>query len=146
MSRRLQRLVLAFVALSTPAALGLESLMRAFLLPPAMEELRAWLRPQLAPVAWALVALAAGSIALAVFLQPRAYRGALRRQPAGLDPRSREAKARFDALLIVTSLPQIPALLATIAFTFGAEPLPTLLTIGLGTAGVLVVGATPRPR
>ena len=59
----------------------------------------------------------------------------------------RPERARLETLMIVASIPQVPALLATAASMFGAELLPTVLCVGIGTAGVLVQWAgTPGPE
>jgi len=43
MSRRTSLLTLVLIAASTPAALGLEALLRRFLMPETMLEFRAWM-------------------------------------------------------------------------------------------------------
>ncbi|MGC4122135.1 MAG: hypothetical protein QM765_47665 [Myxococcales bacterium] len=137
MNRRSQLLVLAAVAASTPATLGLESLLR-LLLPPELEEMRLWLNPKVAPVGWALVALAAASVLVAVFAQRPLLAWLLARErPASTPEAARTAQARLATLLLATSITQVPALLATVAFLFGADALSTYLTIGIGTVGVL---------
>lgn len=137
MSRRATALLLLTIAASTPAALWLEGLLRRWLLPPEFEELRDWLRPTLAPLAWGFVGLALLAVVAAFLAQAPLFRGALRRQPATATEGARAARARLETLLLVTSLAQVPALLATLNFAFGAPIAPTLVAIGVGTVGVL---------
>ena len=138
MTRRSHFLIFNVVAASTPAALLIEKLVRRFLLPPEMEDLREWLRPQLAPVAWALVVLAVAAVGLAFRLQGRIYSYALATKKAAAAPEARRVEhARLETLLLATSVPQLPALLATIAFTFGADALPCLAAVAVGTLGVV---------
>jgi len=130
--------MLVLIAVSTPLALGVEWLVRRIFLPPQMDELRDWLRPQLAPFAWVLVGLALAATALGLASANRVYQTRLRRFGTRGDPSRRAQSARFETLLVVTSIPQVPALLATIGFTFGAPLAPTLATLAVGTLGVLV--------
>lgn len=139
MSRRANFLTLALVAASTPAALGLEALLRHTLMPAATQEFREWLAPQITPFAWGLVALAAVTVLGALAAQPQLV-GALSRRldrEARVPPEQRQARARFETLMIVASVTQVPALLAAAASMFGADLLPAALTVGIGTAGVL---------
>ena len=65
-----------------------------------------------------------------------------------LTPEQARDSAEFDALMLSTSVPQIPALLSTVAFLFGARLTPVLVTVCLATVGVislgLAVGRSPR--
>jgi hypothetical protein len=135
-NRRSEPVVLAIVAVSTPTALAAEALVRRLLLPPELEEMREWLHPKVAPVGWALVAWRRWRSSW-----PRApsaaLRGRAREQPATLAEAERAGRARMETMLLTTSVAQVPALLGTVAFTFGADPLATWLTIGIGTLGVV---------
>jgi hypothetical protein len=136
--------LLAIVAISTPLALVVETGLRALLFPPDFEEVRAWLRPAITPWVWLMPVLAALSTLLGLRLQ-RWYAA---RQFAALAPRNQTddgwAAANFDALMLSTSAPQVPALIATVAFMLGSELTPVLVAIATGTAGVLVQGLTRR--
>ncbi len=137
MNRRSEPVVLAIVAVSTPTALAAEALVRRLLLPPELEEMREWLHPKVAPVGWALVGVAALAVVLAFALHRRLFAAALASKPATLAEAERAGRARMETMLLTTSVAQVPALLGTVAFTFGADPLATWLTIGIGTLGVV---------
>jgi hypothetical protein len=137
-NRRSEQLIFAIIAVSTPAALGVEALVRRFLLPPVVEELREWLHPKVAPVGWALVGLAVVAIPLAFALHRRLFAFSLAHKPASMPEVERTDRSRLETLLLTTSIAQTPALLVTMAYTFGADPLSAQLTIALGTLGVLV--------
>lgn len=148
MSRRANFALLALIALSTPLALVLEAGMRRYLMTAQMLEFREWLGPQITPWAWGLVGLAGMSVMGALGLQPWAYASVQRRleREQKVPVEQRPERARFETLMIVASIPQVPALLATAAQMFGAEQLPTLLCVGIGTAGVLVQWAGTPAR
>jgi hypothetical protein len=141
--------MLALVAVSTPLALLLETALRMLLFPPEFEEVRAWLRPTITPWVWFTPILAA----IATLGGLRLQRWYAARQFAALAPAKQTAEGwaavNFDALMLSTSAPQVPALLATLAFMLGSAAPPVLAAIAVGTAGVLVQGLTlrrPLPR
>lgn len=138
MTRRAQLALLAVIAVSTPAALGLEVLVRRHLLPPDAEEMRLWLNQTVGQPSWALLVLALAGVAAALGLQPRLYAHSLAGKPAAMPEAERVERSRMQTLLLATSICQVPALLATIGFTFGADVLAVGLTVGLGTVGVLL--------
>jgi hypothetical protein len=129
------------IALATPAALGVETLLRVLLLPAEIAGLREDLRPALTPLAWGLVALTCLAVPLGF-----ATRSAMeRRLLAKAEPTPKKrAEAAFEAVFVGTSVPQIPALLATIALTAGAEALPVLLAVGVSAAAVVAIAQVPR--
>jgi hypothetical protein len=137
--------ILALIAVSTPAMLGVESLLRWLMLPPDFEEIRIWLRPSITPYVWALAAAAALAVPIAFRLQRFLVRRTLAREsPAYRDDMS-EAKARFDALILSTSVVQVPALLATVCYLLGAALLPVTVAIVVATIGVIAQGLALRP-
>jgi hypothetical protein len=133
--------ILAIVAVSTPLMLAVETWLRQRLLPPEFEEVRAWLREDLTPMAWGTVLL----VPFATFIGLRLHRWYVARELARLPPDRRteenSARVRFDALMLSTSAPQLPALAATVLFMFGAALGPVLVSLGMATLGVLVLGA-----
>ena len=133
--------VLVFVALSTPLALLVETGLRALILPPEFEEVRGWLGPAVTPWAWALVPTVLAATALGVVVLRRLIaRAQARPVPEGVPPEQALARGQFDALMLSSSVPQVPALAATILFMLGAELIPVLLAIVLATAGVVSLG------
>ena len=121
--------LLALVAVSTPLALGVETLLRMVLFPPEFEEVRAWLRPTITPYVWATPPLAVVATVAGLRLQ----RWYATRQFTALRPHEQTeqawATANFDALMLSTSAPQVPALLAIIAFMLGCAWPPVLAAI-----------------
>ena len=133
-------LILLVVGISTPLALGVETLLRMLIFPPEFDEVRMWLRPMITPYVWAAPVLAAVATVVGIWLQ----RSLARRAIDKLEPHERTpenlAAAHFDGLMLSTSAPQIPALLGTVAFMMGAALAPVLVGIAVATVGVLVVG------
>lgn len=137
--------ILALIAASTPAMLGAESLLRWLVLPAEFEDVRIWLGPHLTPHVWWLAAAAAVASPIALRLQRFLVRRTLSRlDPAYADETS-EAKAKFDALILSTSVVQVPALLATFGYLLGADLLPVTATIAVATIGVVAQGIGLRP-
>lgn len=146
------RVVVLVIAASAPIALGFETLIRTQVFVPWMgaelEELREFYWPTLTPevrrgaltaVAWALVGVTCVAGLLGVGLQRRVTR----RRLASCSSAAEHEQARVDvrdSLLLLTSIPQVPALLATLCFSFGAQLLPVLLSMAASTVFVLVQG------
>ena len=135
------RIVVVLIAVSAPLALGLETLLRKLVLVPLMgaelRELREFYWPALTDelrqavlteVAWVLVGVTVFAGVLGVMLLRRAGR------------RKRTFSGIRDQVFLLTSIPQVPAILATLCFAFGAELLPVLVSMGISTAFVLAQG------
>jgi hypothetical protein len=133
--------LLAIIGLSTPAALMVETALRHVLMPPEAEALRAWLRPIVTPWVWWTLPATAVAVVLGAWLYRWLLRRELRRLEVRLPAVQARHKAEFEALMLATSAPQLPALAATLAFMCGAELQPVLAAIVAGTLGVLVMGA-----
>jgi hypothetical protein len=133
--------LLAVVAVSTPLALAVETGLRVLLFPPEFEEVRMWLRPVITPWMWTASALAIGFTLLGLRLQKWFVARRMARLAEDKRTREAEAKAHFDALMLSSSCPQIPALLATFGFMVGADLLPVVVAIAIATTGVLTLGA-----
>lgn len=130
------RALLLLTVLAAPVALAFETLLRALLFPEDFEVLREFLRPFLTPVAWALGLLAGGaSFAGLVFMRRMAERR-LARLPADAEAEQRYAQV-LGVFMLTTAIPQIPAVLSTFAFMFGASLAPVLVGIVLATVGVI---------
>jgi hypothetical protein len=135
---------IAVIALATPAALGIETLVRALLLPPDLARLRQELEPSLTPLAW-------GTLALTLLAAPLGFatrRALARRFLAKVDAlggsEKKRDEARFEAMFVGTSVPQIPAIFATFALTAGARALPVLLAVFASSAAVLAIALLDR--
>lgn len=138
--RRQTWLMLALVALSTPMALVVETYLRRLMFPPDFEEVRMFLRPSLELPVWSLLSL----VALTTWLGIRGQHRRVERQMAARPPEEQTQyfrdKDTFDSLVLFTSLPQIPAILATLCFMVGASLVPVLVNMLAATVGVLAVG------
>lgn len=133
--------LLAVIGLSTPLTLVVETVIRRLVMPPDFEEIRAWLRPQVTPWVWGAVLPATVLMtAFGIWLQRWLFRRELHRLCARLPADQAHAKAQFEALMLSTSAPQLPAVAGTVCFMLGADLLPVLATIGAATAGVLTLG------
>jgi hypothetical protein len=138
--------VLAIVAASTPLAMLVETGLRQVMFPPEFDEVRMWLRPAITPWVW----IAPVASIVAVPLGDRLQRTLVRRELQRLPPERRTEAERiaceFDALLLSTSAPQIPAVIATLAFMCGSSLTPVIAAMLVATAGVLVLGASVARR
>jgi hypothetical protein len=128
------------IAVSTPLALAVETGLRYLLFPPEFEDVRMWLRPAVTPWMWTASVLAIAFTFLGLKLQHVFVQRKLARLPEDKRTPEAEAKANFDALMLSSSFPQIPALLATFGFMLGSELLPVVVALGIATAGVLAIG------
>ncbi len=138
--------MLALVALSTPMALVAETYLRRLMFPPEFDEVRMFLRPSLELPVWSLLSL----VALTTWFGIRAQERRVARKMAARPPEEQTQHFRdkdtFDSLVLFTSLPQIPAILATFGFMFGASLLPVLVNMAASTAGVVAVGMVSLRR
>lgn len=134
--------VLAVVAISTPLALGFETGLRLLLFPPGFEDVRMWLRPSVTPWMW----LTPVACALATFVGYRLQSWLVAQRLAKLPEKERTAEARgaaeLDALLLATSAPQLPAVVATLGFMAGSQLTPVVVAMAVATLGVLLLGVT----
>ncbi len=137
--------IVLLIAISVPIWLGLETLLRTYVLGPLygplIAEVRAVYFPELTPeimaerstrIAWVLlgVTVLAGIVGVAL-LRPVVARGGQSASP--------ESKVR-DTLLLMTSIPQVPGLLSTLCLLGGAAWTPVLVCVGVSTAFVVVQG------
>lgn len=133
------RLVVLFIAISAPLALGIETLMRtqviARILGPSLDEVRGFFSPELTRLAWAMVVATVVAGGLGILITQMAAR----RIATEPDPKIRARKLR-DRLLLLTSIPQIPAIFATLCFTAGARLFPVIVAMAVSTAFVLIQG------
>lgn len=133
--------LLGLVALSTPLALVVETGVRRLMMPPDFDAVRAWLSPALTPWAWATVPAAVAATGLSWWLYRVLARRELRRRRPGLTEAEARAKAELEAVLLASSAPQVPAVIATMLFMMGAEVLPVAVAMGVAMLGVLSLGA-----
>ncbi|MFV8751365.1 hypothetical protein ACNOYE_12540 [Nannocystaceae bacterium ST9] len=133
------RLVVLIIALSAPLALGVETLLRtqvlARILGPELDELREFFSPQTTKVAWLMVGVTGLAGVIGMIVTRLALRP-LAREP---DPAVRAGKLR-DRLLLLTSIPQVPAIVATLCFMAGSRLLPVMVAMAVSTAFVLIQG------
>lgn len=138
-------MIVLLIAVSVPIWLGLETLLRIHVLRPLygplIAELRGHYWPELTPeimadrstwLAWLLLAVTvlAGIIGVVVL------RFAVARGGQSATP---ERKLR-DTLLLLTSIPQVPGLLATLCPLAGSAWTPVLICVAVSTAFVVVQG------
>ncbi|MEM9454457.1 MAG: hypothetical protein AAGF11_09775 [Myxococcota bacterium] len=137
--------VLALICLSTPVALGVETVLRRLMMPPEFDAVRAWLSPTLTPWAWATVPVTVAATGLGWWLFRTLTRRALSRRTLNkrrpeLSEHEARAKAQLDAIILASSAPQVPAVAATMLFMMGAALTPVLVAMGTAMLGVLSLG------
>lgn len=143
-AKRPSRAMLLLTILAAPVALAFETLLRALLFPPEFESVREFLRPMLTPVAWALGGMAAIASLAGLALQRSMAAKRVRRLPSTADDEARYG-AVLGVFMITTAVPQIPAVLSTFAFMFGASFVPVAVGIGLCSAGVIAQAVRVGP-
>ncbi len=138
--RRQTWLMLVLIAVSMPMALVAETYLRKLMFPPEFEEVRMFLRPSLEAPVWSLLSL----VALTTWLGTRGQQRRVNRKMAARPPEQQTQHFRdkqvLDSLVLFTSLPQVPAILAMLCFMVGASIVPVLANIMASTIGVVVVG------
>jgi membrane protein YqaA with SNARE-associated domain len=135
-AKRPSRSLLFLTVLAAPAALAFETVLRKLLFPPEFEEVRSLLEPLLTPVGWAIAVVAA----IASLVGLRVQRAMAQKRIAKLRDRE-DADARyrevFGVFLLTTAVPQIPAILSTFTFMFGATLWPVLASVAVSSVGVV---------
>jgi len=132
--------MLVLVATSTPLALLAETFLRRLLFPPEFEEVRAFLQPSLEAPTWSLLALVVLMTWLGLRHQTRRIERRMAARPEREQTQRYRDKETFDAVALFTSLPQIPAIIATFAYMCGARLEPVLANMAAATVGVVVLG------
>lgn len=135
-SAKRPKAVLWLTIVAAPGALAIETALRKLLFPAEFEEVREFLEPTLTPFGWGLAAFAAFGAALGLVVQRHVANRRLARLPddATVDQRYREI---FAVFLLTTAVPQIPALLSTFVFMFGASIWTVSTAIAFCSVGVV---------
>lgn len=122
---------------AAPAALAIETGLRLLLFPPEFELIRELLNPYLTIVAW-LVALIAGVGAwVGLIVQRRVVHKRIAKLPEEANTLERRHQVAIGVFLLSTAIPQIPSIVATFCFMFGASIVPVLVAIALTSIGVI---------
>jgi hypothetical protein len=135
-AKRPSKAVLWLTILAAPVALVVETGLRLLIFPDDFELVRGFLNPMLTPVAWVLGVVAGVAGFAGLGLQRRMSAKRLGKLPPGAGVSDRY-QAVFAVFLLTTSVPQIPALLATFAYMFGASLVPVLVGVGVCSVGVV---------
>lgn len=138
-AKRPSRTLLYLTVLAAPAALAFETALRKLLFPADFEEVRSLLEPLLTPVGWLIGGVAAVASLVGLVLQRRMAE----KRVARLPERTADACYRevFGVFLLTTAVPQIPAILSTFMFMFGASIVPVLVAVGIASLGVVAQAA-----
>lgn len=138
MSDRARRLGLTvIIAVSAPISLALESTVRSYLMAPQAEELRQFFSPTLTLIAWGLAAATLPFGILGAVLR-RIWVAKLLIQHAAGELRKPLARLVLDRFLLSASIPQIPAIAATIVVMLGARMPPAIVAMVVSSAAILV--------
>ena len=138
--RRTTKVMIGIITISTPLALVVETFLRGLMFPPEFEEVRMYLRPALALPTWSLLSLVLLTTYAGVRgMERRIARRMAKRPPSEQTQRYRD-KETFDAIVMFTSLPQVPAILATFCFMVGAPLTPVIANMVAATAAVMFLG------
>ncbi len=138
-------MLLPLIALSSPLSLAVETGIRTVMFTDDMRELRLMVRDTLTPIAWGFVPVTVAASVLGVVVHRVALKRALAAAKLKVGRPDAEEDARLTALYVATSVPQLPALVATFLFTAGARFVPVMTTLLVAAAGVMLQGVT-TPR
>jgi hypothetical protein len=144
-----KRALVVLTVVATPLALGMETLVRTQVFPLLMggdfDEVRAILGPLLTPVAWGLCGVAILANLLGFALYERIVARAIAKLPPERQTLSAEReRAALGAFLLAASVPQVPCILSTLTFTFGAPLMPVVVGVALGSLGVVAQALRTR--
>lgn len=139
------RVAVIVIATSAPLALAFETLFRVHVLGRVfgsdLAMVREFLSPPLTHAAWVLVFVTVAAGILGVAIMPAALKKAdAAAHKAGETGDNARRKRALERLYLLTSIPQVPAILATFCFTFGSHLLPVIVAMALSTIFVLVQG------
>ena len=138
--RRTTWLMIGIITVSTPLALAAETFLRKLMFPPDFEQVRMYFRPALEWPTWSMLSLVLLTTVAGVRgMERRIERRMAKRPPKEQTQRYRD-KETLDAIVMFSSLPQIPAVLATFCFMVGAPLLPVVVNLVVATAAVLFLG------
>ena len=129
--------VVLLVAISAPLAFASESLIRKLLLPPEFDEVREFFAPSATSFAWGCVVLCVLAALFGLWVQRRWVRERTRR---AREEGSDVGKAAMDRTFLSMSIPQVPAILSTVAFMSGSELMPVVVAMGISSTGVIAQG------
>jgi hypothetical protein len=138
--------LILMTVVAAPIALVLETILRKLLFPPEFDELRLLFEPTLTPVVWGLVVLTALFGVLGVALQARLAARAVRKVPEHTRTPARIHKAELGAFMLAASIPQIPAIVATLGFMWGSSLTPVIAAIGVATVAIVIQAVRARSR
>lgn len=158
----LRGLVVAGVACAAPVALALDLVARHFVVGSQPPDVQQFLAVEITRFAWfAIPGPVLGGL-LGFKLYPRLFRRALARArgpvvaetaegPAPSAPITQrdevaEQRADLEALLLATTLAQLPALFGDLSVMLGARLAPALCTTSLSTLAVIAIGALARAQ
>jgi hypothetical protein len=134
------------IAVSAPFALAFETLFRTEVLGrvlgPDLGVVRDFFSPTLTEVAWWLagLTLAAGLVGVAI-LPWSLRRAEIAARASGRDMGDAARRSRaIERLFLLTSIPQVPAILATFSFTFGSRLAPVIVAMAISTIFVVAQG------
>jgi hypothetical protein len=145
--RSTRALLVAMIAAAGPTALGLDLLARRFVMAEQPEDLRQFMAEHVTRFAWFVVPGPLLGGILGFMLYPRMYRSALTKSRAsGSKLPDLEHKADLTALLLCTTMAQVPALFGDLSVMLGANLTPALCSTSLSMTAVTLIGLLARPR
>ncbi len=129
-----RRLIIAATVSAVPLSLAVETVLRPLIMPAELlAELPRSLGQALTTMSWILVVGTAVVGAVGTLLIVPLSRRAVARAETGAVS---EQTARLGAFLLVASASQLPALLATLSFLFGASAVPVIGAVAVSTVAV----------
>ncbi|MEM9188817.1 MAG: hypothetical protein AAGF12_06560 [Myxococcota bacterium] len=134
--KRSNRLLVVLTLVAAPGALAVESLLRWLLFPEDFEILRTYLEPFVTPIAWLMAALTAILGLVGLRLQRTMSAKKIARLPEERRTEAQLRRTRTGVFLLTASVPQIPAVIATVLFMIGSSLWPVIVALVVVTVAV----------
>lgn len=144
----LRPLILGVIAVTGPAMLALDFLLRQIFMGTEPAEVRAFFADRVTPIAWCFVPLPVLGGIGGFFWYPKRLRVALDRwrRDTTLSAEVAAERADFEALFLSTTLAQVPAILGDLSLILGARPAPALACTAASVTAILLIGALSHKK
>ncbi len=147
---RLRALFVIVIASAGPMMLGLDFLLRHFLIASQAADVRAFMAEHVTPIAWGVVPFPLLGGVVGFRWYPARFRKSLERwrRDSTITPDVAAERADLEALFLTTTLAQLPAVLGDLSLILGAHVAPALSSTAVSVTAVIVISlfARERPR
>ena len=142
MSRNVRALVVVAIALAGPMMLGLDFVLRHFLIASQPDDVRAFLAVHVTTLAWCVVPFPVVGGIVGFRWYPSRFRKSLERWrlDRALSEEDASSRADLEALFLTTTLAQLPAVFGDLSLVMGARVAPALCSTAASVTAVVLIG------